>query len=355
MATTSEATTKRESVKIRTKLDSPARRFEYTKDSKDTYTQLFKYMSNDVKLAEFSRDEIAMVSDCYLLYAIAVLGVADLEAVRLFLSALSNRNKDLLIADMGDPSNVRRRLKKMFYNGMLFKHSYKSANAPKEGEADSDDGAESNYITLYTVTNSTQSLMNKRLGRRVVLNEWLQALPLHEMMGWAACAYVSGMLARNPAYIEQVQGIYTTKAIGTVFIPGIMKMKSSHEPGMAYVGIMPAFIHFDSAVKTEAWFEEDCHYLVKRMKQFLYSQDAKHRLARLIIVVEDNADLVQVSKKMIGDGALDDDDYNRIFFTGEGVIRQAKTVKFTKCFLRIRLDKSEQGYSYEPAAPDFIL
>lgn len=354
MATSTSTTAKREAVKIRTELSNPVRYFSYTKLARDTHVRVQEFLPQDAKLTEFARGEIAMTSDCFLLYAIAVLGVADLQSIRLFLSALSNKNKDLSIMDMSDSASVRRRLRKLASNGMLFKHAYE-VEKKATGE-ESPDGADSNHVTLYTITNSTQDLMNKRLGRRVVVNDWIQGLPLYEMMGWAACSFVSGMIARNKGYIEQVQGIYTTKAIGTVIFPNIIKMKSTMEPGLAYVGLMYAFLHLDRTSKTEEWFNEDCHYMVKRMKQFLYSQDAKHRLVRLVVVVEDNEDLVQMATRMVKDGQIEESDFDRIFFTGEGVIRQAKTTSFTKCFLRVKSDSSDDnGFVYEPVKPDFIL
>ena len=361
MAVTTEAAIKREAARIRMNFDNPNRYFAYTKESRDSYEKEFKYINGDIKLEQFAKDLQLVVSDCYILYAVASLGCTDLEGIRLFLSAMSNRNKDLSIASMKakDVSSVRHRVRRLMECGMLFKHRYQiSAEVQDDGMLASldEEGQSSakNKVSLYTITKSAQTLTNNKLGRHTVIDEWIQARPLYELMGWASCAYVAGRIAGNKAYIEQKQGVFNTRVAGTVIMPGILRMASSNSAGEAYVGIYPAFLHLDKSIKTEEIFEEDCQFMIKRMKQYFYSQDVKKRLARLVIVVEDNSDLVQMTRRIHANGSLIDD-YDRLFFTGEGAVRLAKTSKLTGCFLRMQQDNSENGYSFAPVTPDFIL
>jgi len=362
-AASTNAALKRKSAKIRVSLDNPNRIYVYTKDSKDSYEKIFNYVQDDVKLSQFAKDEIAVASDCYLLYAITLLGVCDIEGIRLFLSAMAKKNSDLSIADMGDVSGVRKRLRAFVANGMLFKSFFVANTAGEVADAIDGGGDEptngnnapvkKNFVSLYSISTNSQALMNKKLGRRTEVNKWLQAMPLYEMMGWAACAYVAGRLASNQAFIEQIQGVYSTKAVNKVYIPGILKMQSEEFNNIAYVGLVPSFLHMDKSIKTREMFEEDCHFFIKRMHQYFYAMDVKKRLARLVVVVEDNADLVAMCKRIHNEGVLKDD-YNRLYFTGEGVLRLSKNTKLENCFLQMVEDKSETGFSYIPVVPDFI-
>ena len=360
MAGTSEAALKRESAKIRVNLDNPNRYFAYTKEAKDSYEKDYNYVNGDIKLAQFANDVQGVASDCYILYAVACLGCTDLEGIRLFLSALSNKYKDLSIANMADVSSVRNRIRGMMQSGMLFKHRYLISSAVEDPEMieglKGDAGAErmSNKVALYTVTKSAQTLANHKLGRRTVVDDWIQAKPLYELMGIASCSYVAGRIAQNRAYISQGQGVYSTKVIGTVIMANELKMECANNDQPAFIGMIPAFLHLDKSIRTQETFEEDCRYLVKRMHQYLYSHDLEKELARVVVVVEDNSDLVQIAKRISMDERMPPN-YDRVYFTGEGVVRQAKTTKLDGCFLRMVQDNSENGYSFMPARPDFIL
>lgn len=359
MATSNSAQLK-ETLNIRNRLKAPGRRFVFSKYAKNTYDKEFKYMNHDTKLINFARDIVGATSDCYLLYAVAALGVTDLEGIRLFLGAMHRKNKELSIPDMRQVSSVRHRLHELCKNGMLFRVTYE---VPKDSEValteDGDDGTDNveqdvNKVTLYTATNSTIALINKKLDRKLVVDEWIQAKPLFDLMAWSSCAYVAGRIAQNKGYVDQVQGIYKTPAIGTVILPGILKMMAPNGEDINYIAMVPGYLHLDPSTTTEENFEKNCEYRMKWIKQFFYYQDSKHHYAKVVVVVEDNSDLVQIARKLHSFGILRED-YDRIFFTGEGAVRSAKTAKLTHCFLRMEEDRSDEGFSFLPATPDFIL
>lgn len=358
MATTDAAMLK-ESVEIRNRLKNPERRFVYSKFSKNSFNKEFHYMNHDVKLMNFAQDLVGAKSDCYLLYAVAALGVADLEGIRLFLNALHTKNKELSIPDMRQTSSVRHRLHELAKGGMLFKMVYDVPKGEVEDSFDStDDGTDNevqdvNKVTLYTITNSSVALINKKLDRKLMVDEWIQARPLFDLMGWSSCAYVAGRMAQNKNYVDQVQGVYKTPAVGTVIIPGILKMLAEDGEDVNYIGFFPGFLHIDSTITTDENFEKNCDYRLRYLSQYFFYQDKKKHLARAVVVVEDNSDLVQMARRIHAFGAFKED-YDRIYFTGEGAVRKAKTSKLAHCFLRMEEDNSEEGYSFKPVTPDFI-
>ena len=351
-----DAAQKRETLNIRNRLKSPCRHFVYSKFSKDSYKIDATLRSMDEKIKYFADGEVGTVSDCYLIYAVAALGFTDLEAVRLFLTALHRKNADLSIPNMRNTDLIRSRMEKLRATGLLLKHRYEVPRQQAIGENGEtvdilDDGT--NNITLYNAAASSISLINNKLGRPVALDQWAAAKPLYTIMGWASCAYVAGRIAQSKNYVDQIQGVYQTPAVGKVLMPSLLKMLSPDGSEVEYVGVFPAFLHLDKTINTEEMFEKNCEYMFRRMKQFFFYHDKKSHLARMIIVVEDNSDLVQMAMRIHAFGDFVED-YDRIFFTGEGPMRMAKTVKLVHCFLRMAQDGSEQGYTFIPASPDFI-
>ncbi len=71
-------------------LDYPSRHYNCDHVS-DTYDKKFYPESSNVQLARYAEDVLGMYSDSFILYAIAMLGVADIEGIQLFLEHYSAR------------------------------------------------------------------------------------------------------------------------------------------------------------------------------------------------------------------------------------------------------------------------
>ncbi len=340
-------------VDMRVLLDSDVRRYKYDSATGGTYKKEFKAVNRDTRLLSFAMDEIGAASDCYIMYAIIVLGVADLEGIRLFLKAMHAKHKDLSISDMSEKSidAIRSRLHQLAKLGFLFRHCYSVTCRNPKGEM-SEDG-----VSLFTITNSAQSFVDNKLEKTTAVNEWIQAKPLYVLEGFAACAYISGRIAQNKGYIEHKQGVFKTAAIGVRSIANVLKMSKNDDPSVpVYVGFMYSFRHLNKATQTMDDYHDLCERLGFMMKQFLYCYDSKKRVTRLVIVVEHNADLVEVADIIVKNPNLLED-YDRIFFTGEGLIRnKAKDdTDFRDCFLKmVKAPRTKAKYVFVPAEPDFI-
>ena len=336
----------KKTVYLRELLNDKNRSFAYGKQVQESYQKEFTAVNNDVRLMRFANDQLGAVSDCFILYAISMMGVTDVENIQLFLRVLSNKHKDLSISDMSNYDSVKKRVDALVRNGFLFKHRYEIRTEDATGKKIV------KKINLYSIEKSGQYLVNQRLGTKVNINEWMDAKPLSELMGWAACGYVRGRVAASGKFIEHKQGIFRTKAIGTAMFPGEVKMQQTNGESVS-VGFVQGFMRHNKAIQTVEQYEDHCYQTINLIKQYFYLKNLKHENACVVVVVEDNPDLMTVADFIHKTKALVDD-YDRIFFTGEGVIRAAASVSEVKDgFLQLRAI-SDKDVDFIPCEPGFI-
>lgn len=334
------------SVKLKTQLNSGIRRYVCSEKMKDTLEKEFKYLEQDIKLKRFAADEIGMVSDCYLLYAVACLGVADIESIAMFDTAVYGTDAGLHIMDVNNSDYLRNRLEALMINGLLFKMKYVIDTFDEDGNP------RVTHNSFYIIEKDGLTFMNRVLSKRVVGQSWLVASNPYELIGNCAAGYVAGMLSRGGKFLEFKQGIFSTKAIGTVFIPSIVKLELSNgEP--IYVGVIDAFLHRYEITQTKGDYEDRCIFKVNTIKQYLYHRDSRDNYAAVVVTVEDNKDLNEIAYWIGRVGNLSDD-YDRIFFTGEGIFRHNDIKKKKKLFLKMKELPGDKGIEFVPVEPEFL-
>ncbi len=333
-------------VKLKNQLNSGVRRYVCSDKMRDTLEKEFKYLEQDIKLKRFANDEMGMVSDCFLLYAVACLGVADAESIALFDTALHSTEPGLHIMDVNNPDYLRHRLEALLINGLLFKMHYTIDTFDEEGNP----RITSN--SFYIIEKDGLSFMNRVLSRRIVGQTWLSAENPYELIGNCAAGYVAGMLAKAGRFLEFKQGIFSTKAIGTVFIPSVVKMELS-DGSPVYVGVIDAYLHRYEITQTTGDYEDRCIFKVNTIKQFLFHRDQRNDNVAVVVAVEDNKDLNEMAYWITRMGNLTDD-YGRIFFTGEGIFRHNNVKKTKKLFLGLKELSGDKGVEFVPVVPDFV-
>ena len=346
MKTTNEQLKK--SVALRNLLNSDSRHYKFNDEVIDSWGKEYHRLDHDIKLLRFAEDQMGAYSDCFVLYAIACLGVADQESIRMFLRALRDNCAGVTIMDVDNPDYVRERLKALVGLGFIFKFHYTVDALNSEGEVIP------NGVTLFTIDPGGQTFMNKVLEKRTVVHEWIQAKPIFELVGWAACSYVAGRVINAGKFIEARQGVFATKIVGTVFMPGMFKMLVDGQE--AYIGFINAFLHRGKGMETASDYEKRCEYMVTVISQYFYNRDKKHVLNRLVVIVENNADLVEIADWINKDGSLVED-YDRLYFTGEGAMRYVHDIRNAFLQMKKETGKKEgtnEGYSFVPVVPDFL-
>lgn len=332
-------------VYIRELLNSDRRNFAFSKTAQETYAKEFNAVKHDVRLMNFARDIVGAISDCYILYAIAMMGVCDIESIMLFLRVLSNKHKDLAIADMRDYDGVKKRVDSLVRNGFVFKHSFEFKREKESGRR------VTVKVNLYTIEKSAQHLVTQKLGAKLAVNEWIDAKPLSELMGWAACGYVKGRIVESGRFLEYKQGVVRTRAIGTAMYPGEVKMLGS-DGQIVTVGFIQAFMRHNRLIQTEEQYKDACLYTINTIKQFFYLRDVQQKNANVVVVVEDNPDLMTAAE-VIHKTKILREDYGRIYFTGEGIIRASSDAGIGDCFLQLR-DLGGEEFDFVPVVPTFI-
>lgn len=331
-------------------LDDPCRRYRFDEEIYKTYSMKYKYMTHDTQLLKFAENSVGLVSDCWVLYVIALFGAADRETIFNGLMALKRVEKDLAIPDVrgtiGDKRSALHRLEELTKCGFLYKHSYNVETMDGKKKLSTD-------VTLFSITPSGVQAMNMVLGKRIISTEWFQAKPLYELVGWGAASFIGTQLALQEGFHDYEQGIFKTRSIGTMKISAIVKVDiEGKEDHPAYVGVIPAFLHFDEYRRSKTDFKKSCYGFVNKISQFFYYEDSRDRYTRVVVPVESNEDLVAAAS-WIKLAKTIDDKLDRVFFTGEGVVRS--TGKLDGSFLKMRLDdEADGGFVIVPARPDFV-
>ena len=340
--------TEMDALKVRMALNGTSRYFYYDDAVMESVEGRFSYLHHDIKLLRFAQSTVGVVSDCFILYAIPLLGASTTEAICAFLRILQKKEKDLSIPDMSDHSSALRRIDTLVSCGFVYRTSYISLNTVGSEKL------KESHVVLFSVTDEGVSLLNQRLSRRVVPNQWFQAKPISELIGWAACSYAGVVVADHAGshFLDFQQGYFRTRNIGTVIMPVIVKtdLKRREKPG--FIGFAPAFLHKNKPFQREGDYEDCCIQFASSIAQYLHFCDKKKRIGRIVIVVENNDDLVSAAYWLHRAGVLGEN-YDRVFFTGESILRGTKSLKDR--FLSAQDDSdAEGGFIIVPASPDFV-
>lgn len=338
--------TELDAVPVRESFTKGFRRFICPEEIKETYEKHYESLPRDVKLLRFAQGSLGPISDCYIMYAISLLGFADRETIFGFLHAIRRVNKELYIPDIADNDSAAKRLANLYHSGFLFMHQYFVPGTDKEDDYDT-------YAKLYSITSDGIQFMNQQLGKRVVENRWLQAKPLQEVIGWACASYVAVCIANQNGFHEFNQGLYRTRDIGTVIMPPVVKTELNEaKEHPAYISVIPAYLRFDPSYQAKNDYKDVCYRFVNTISQYFYNNDVKNRYGRVVVVVEDDDDLMEAASWIHKTGNLKEH-YPRIFFTAEGALRS--TGKLDGNFLCMREDPSDpNSFNILPAQPDFI-
>jgi len=339
----------RKAIVNRKQMDADNRHFKYDETVVDSWKNEFNYTNQDIKLVRWAQDKLGAISDCYLMYPVAMMGICDLNTACLFLKVMRDNAVGGQLMDVDNTSAVKSRMRSLVGNGFLFRNRYSVFSENTKGEVVLND------VTLFSMEKEAQTFMNRKLAKRTVLAEWIQVRPMFELIGWAAANYCMVKTALESDFEEFKQGIFSTKVIGTVFIPSILKLRlktGDYAGELAYVGFLSAFYHHDYKIQLRGEYEKNLQFMIETIRQYFYFRDSKNKIARIVITCEDNADLVEVTAAIHSSGLLKED-YNRIFFTGEGIMRVVNSAK--DAYLCMVEDASKkEGYSILAVEPDFL-
>lgn len=332
-------------LKSRNDINSSARHFIVTDEILSTYEKTYKYVDPDIRLLRFAQEAMGTVSDAFILYAVALLGVADRYSIQQFLRAIKGKTPELSVFDPEDTDGLRRRLSSLKDNGFLFRCSYQIDGESKQYM---DKGAAEN-IVLYTLEESSQSFMNSKLGCHTRINKWIMAKPPEELIGWAAASYACIEMSRGRFFSRFNQGIFSTTNIGTV----MMNPEVVYEKGdiRTYVATFPIFLKWNKSRQSEAAYDDFCIRKINVIKNYLFYQEQLqgNKYAFVVLVAENLEDLEKMKELILSTEVLLKRIKN-IYFTGEGILRKADGIS---AFLQ--LYRTDNGYEFINTKPIFMI
>lgn len=330
---------------VRKSLDSPRRRFVYNDSAEESFSKVYKFVEQDRKLLRYAEERVGTISDCYLLYAVAMLGVCDRRTLQLFLYNLKMHSPDLYIEDMTNDNHVKRRLSALCSCGLLFKVEYMTEMSDKKGPT------LTKPVTLYTVDKEANSLMNMKLAKRVPYNNWLQAKLLPGLLSWSAACYAGVVASVNPNFTSYLDGVFRNSYLGVYYFPFEAKYTVNNIP--AYVAYIDAFLYHDTRIQTKEDFDDLRILKINAIKNYLFARTKKGP-AYVVVVVQDNADLCDMANLIIQTEVLLES-LNNIFFIGEGSIRELDGAE--DAFLQMYLDEKETAtkFDFVAAKPPFLV
>ena len=326
-------------------LDSEERVFLCDDDIARTYKKIFRYVKDDERLIHFSSDNVAMFSDCYILYAIAFMGIASKDSIEMFLRALATKYPELAIVYNKTKNEMEGRLHTLVNMGFIFQYRYSVEAIGDTGEK------KSQAVSLFTVIDSAFHIVRQRLQKvDLRINEGFKYKPIDELIGWAATAYVGSCIAQSPYFVCYLEKVISTKQVGTAYLP--FELKTSVDGTLYYTAVFNSFLYHNKLIQTPSDYAAFCADKLNVVKNYLTVR-TKKGISIACIVVRDYADLEEISRLISKVPALCEY-LERIYFTGEGIVRGMKG-DVSKSFLKIVVDAdSEMGYRYECVKPVFM-
>lgn len=328
---------------VRSALDSGSRRFRYDSQYAEGHVKNFVRTTMDSKIASFAQDTMLMYSDCFIMYAIGVLGVADIPTICLFLKALKAKNTELQIADT-DTGTVKERLRVMMSAGITFRYRYSVV------VEDSVPGGDKLGISLYSLSEDSYQILNQRLQKRVTVNMAIQTKPMKELIGWAAAAYAGSMIANETYNFDSYQSrVLRTKQLGVFYFPCELKM--SGPDCMYYVAVMSSYLGINKAYQTEDDYNDWVAFKLNMVRNYINCRTEKG-VAVVVVTVENNADLNSFVRYMVQAGMLGGIS-ERVYFTGEGILNM-ESLSVEERFLQVVPSMKEAGYDIVQTNAPFL-
>lgn len=342
---------------LRVLLDGPDREYRYIPEMEEIKTRTFKYFEEDYRLRGLALDEVGTISDCFILYAIAHLGVANLENILLFLRAYKTLQPSLMIADPYDLEGYRSRIRRLFRVGYLYKTVIDEDTArlnrsqradyimETDIKVDMEEIDMENAMTYYSVSTFAYNLMRQRFQKKLPMDTLVAEKPLSECMGWLCAGYVGTKIATNCHFRGFLDRVLRTKQVGVAYMP--CELKCSVGEDKYVVCVTPSYLYYDSRYMTPSDFKDIKAQKLNFIKNYLACRSSKAQ-AVVVVACQDNKDLEEMAELIYGVEALSPY-LEHIYFTGEGILRR-KEVKDS--FLQIAL--TSDGFEIVDSKVEFL-
>lgn len=331
-------------VLIRELLDGAKNRhYVVDKSVMESYVKRYVNLEESKQLYNFAIDHYGMTSDCYILYALCLLGVADNKTIYRFLCALSSKYKELQIS-FGEEGFVVERMRILYKNGLICRFIY---DAPK---GINDEKNQKETVALFVAAPKAHDIVRQALRLVLPENKGVEFKHISEIAGWACGARVGVEIAyRSSHFVDYLQRHLKTRQLGSVFFP--CEVLTEVNGVKYYISILDCYLGMNGEIQTPRMYAEYCGRKIDTIKNYINCRTTKG-VPIVVCAVRDNSDLNEMATKICQTGALNGM-YENVYFTGEGPLISGLEAK--DCFLQMKENSlSEKGYELFHAEPVFL-
>ncbi len=300
-------------------------RFTYLPDM--NVEKRYKQKSYEEKSLAIINGDINTISDCYIIYAIAKLGCADIETIKNYLIYLKEKDRDLSIFEF-TKDELKLRLNALKKYGFLFNILYvnPAVEATKSTEQNS------SYISLYTAATDAVTIMNAKLRKQVKPNQFIEHKPADELIGMAASSSVFTNILQTDHIVRIETGLFKGRNSGLVWLDSEFISEVSNV--RYYVGMMSIYLHRQPNFLTDADIINIKDQKLNTIRDYLMYR-TKKGIAKMILVCESNDDMVRFAQAILKSGAFDEEMLSNIHFTAPCLYEGGFDTDITKKFLSL--------------------
>lgn len=326
-------------IKIRTMYDSEDRSYICNDYSIYYFNRRYKYIDEGLRRFHIAKGNVGLISDCYILYVIALWGIMDLNTLTLTLHNYYTKNiaDGRMIPDFTEDGLISR-LKVLIQNGLIFRSVYRISPI-EEDEEDPENNGDTNI--LYCVPKDGLSLMNTALKKVVYPRGWIECTREHEAIGTACAAYAASLFSSYTNATDFLDGAVRTKEVGTTNISAELEFNIGGD--RVRVGFLALYLYFDKRIQSEREYHLWVTAKINLIRNYFYTR--KNYDPALVLVCEDNEDLDKFIKYFSKTQFMDDY-LDRIYFASEGALRAAPSTPNKMLLQYLPSADVEGGYEF---------
>lgn len=212
-------------------------------------------------------------------------------------------------------------------------------------------GKAAHLVTLYGIEMESHRNLKDRFGVNIPFYKGDTAMKLtNEQIGDAAVGYVSSVFSDLPTFHNFKSGRVQC-GNGLFMVPSELEFKIKEKDGTDYAYNCGIFKSFYSRMEGRTLPSHDkgrVHTTIENLKNYLGVKGItkKGRDAFVVIVVNDSEDLHYFADALVKTTRINKAEINRIFFTGEGIVKSSVGVSRV---MRVQVDDDvSREYHFEP-------
>lgn len=324
-----------ETLRTREGIMSGHNKYLFLSEEEQTFKKEYRYMEEQRRLLAFANEQYGSISDTYILFAVAKLGVTDRKTIQEFLKVLFMHDREKFILDPDDDDAYGKRISALCRFGFLFKISYFHNIQDKIGTPHA----------LYTITSDGVNFVKARLSCHLMANQWIQSKTFQELLAWAAASYVGVKLSQSKHFRSFEEGIFRNRNTGAHYYPCECKfvLEENEEYFPVYAVTMNCYLQRDTRIMSEDDFASHKAFKVNAIRNYIRYRSKKGP-CYVFCVVMDNDDLMDMGELLV-EAEVPEEELDHIYFTGVGAFDESRKVKVP--YLKMKLEETEDTISFD--------